>query len=65
MPADWQVGDKTGTGDHGTANDVAVLWRPSPEPIVLTVFYALEAADAQPDEQVIAAAARIVAETFS
>ena len=65
VPADWRVGDKTGTGDRGTANDVAVLWRPSHEPIVLTVFHTREVADAKPSDDVIAEAARIVAETFA
>jgi beta-lactamase class A len=61
VPASWQVGDKTGTGDRGTANDVAVLWRPSGEPIVLTVFHTQEVADAKSSDQAIAEAARIVA----
>ena len=64
VPASWQVGDKTGTGDRGTANDVAVLWRPSREPIVLTVFHTREVADAKPSDDAIADAARIVAELF-
>ena len=33
VPADWQVGDKTGTGDYGTANDIAVLWPPRRSPV--------------------------------
>lgn len=65
VPANWLVGDKTGTGDRGTANDVAVLWRPSHEPIVLTVFHTREVADAKPGDDVIAAAARIVADIFA
>lgn len=65
VPPAWQVGDKTGTGDRGTANDVAVLWRPSREPLVLTVFHTREVADAKPNDEVIAEAARIVAETFA
>lgn len=28
LSRDWCVGDKTGTGEHGTTNDVAVLWPP-------------------------------------
>ncbi len=28
FPADWKVIDKTGTGDYGRANDVAVVWSP-------------------------------------
>ncbi len=29
LPAGWQVGDKTGTGDNGTYNDVAILRPPA------------------------------------
>lgn len=28
VPADWRVGDRTGAGDRGTMNDVAVIWPP-------------------------------------
>ncbi len=28
LPSDWRVGDKTGGGDNGTANDIAVAWPP-------------------------------------
>lgn len=60
VPAGWQVGDKTGTGDHGTANDVAVLWRPLREPLVLTVFHTQEVEDAKPSDEAVAEATRIV-----
>lgn len=26
MPGDWKIGGKTGTGDNGTANEVAIVW---------------------------------------
>lgn len=26
LPKDWSAGDKTGSGKHGTTNDVAVIW---------------------------------------
>jgi beta-lactamase class A len=29
VTAGWEVGDKTGTGEYGTANDIAVIWPPS------------------------------------
>lgn len=61
VPADWSVGDKTGTGDHGTANDIAVVWPPHRAPLLLTVFTTQPAQDAKPRNDVIAAAARIVA----
>ncbi|GAA0526321.1 beta-lactamase class A [Rhizomicrobium palustre] len=38
LPADWQVGDKTGTGDHGTSNDVAVIWPPHRAPLVVASY---------------------------
>lgn len=39
-PADWQVGDKTGTGENAVTNDVAVLWPPDKVPMIVTAFYA-------------------------
>ena len=33
LPLSWQIGHKTGTGDHGTANDVAILWPPAHPPL--------------------------------
>lgn len=38
LPKAWGVGDKTGTGDHGTANDVAILWPPGRGPVLVTVY---------------------------
>lgn len=38
VPADWRVGDKTGTGDRGSTNDVGVFWPPHRPPIVVAVY---------------------------
>jgi beta-lactamase class A len=38
LPAGWRVGDKTGTGGHGTTNDVGILWPPGRAPIVVAVY---------------------------
>lgn len=59
-PGGWSVGDKTGTGAYGTANDVAVLWPPRRAPVVLVVFTTHTAADAKPRSELVAAAAAIV-----
>ncbi|MGU7779115.1 PEN family class A beta-lactamase, Bcc-type [Burkholderia sp. PU8-34] len=59
VPAGWQVGDKTGTGDYGTTNDAGVLWPPARGPIVLTVYYTQAHADAKAKDDVIASATRI------
>ncbi|PZA10979.1 class A beta-lactamase [Rhodopseudomonas palustris] len=61
VPAGWTVGDKTGTGDRGTANDVAVLWPPQRAPLIVTVY--LTGATAARDQQsaIIAAVGAAVA----
>lgn len=38
LPPPWRVGDKTGTGDHGTANDIAIVWPNRPQPWLASVF---------------------------
>ena len=39
VPADWQVGDRTGTGRHGTSNVVGVLWPPGGRaPLVVAAY---------------------------
>ena len=32
LPADWEAGDKTGTGANGAVNDVAIFWPPGRSP---------------------------------
>jgi len=32
------VGDKTGTGDRGAANDVAIAWPPGRGPILVAAY---------------------------
>jgi beta-lactamase class A len=62
--ADWLIGDKTGSGDYGTANDIAVLWPLGRKPIVLAIYHTQKDADAKWQDEVIAAAARIVLNAF-
>ena len=37
LPKGWVVGDKTGTGGHGTVNDIAIVWpaRAAKAPIII------------------------------
>jgi beta-lactamase class A len=62
VPAGWNVGDKTGSGDYGTANDLAVLYPPQRKPIVLAVYYTRDEPHAPWRDDVIAAAAGVVVE---
>ncbi|TDB70563.1 class A beta-lactamase [Micromonospora sp. KC721] len=59
VPADWQVGDKTGSGGYGTRNDIAVLWPPRGAPIVLAVLSRRDTKDAAYDDALIAEAAKL------
>ena len=39
LPLTWRIGDKTGSGDHGTANTIAIIWPPERAPIIAAVYY--------------------------
>ncbi|MDI1284181.1 MAG: class A beta-lactamase [Reyranella sp.] len=61
LPAHWRVGDKTGTGGNGSANDVAVAWPPAGAPILVTVYFTGSTISDEARSAVIADAGRIVA----
>ena len=62
VPADWLVGDKTGTGERGATNDVGILLPPGRGPLLVAAYYDApdDAADSQRDA-VIAEVGRIAA----
>ncbi len=59
VPSRWRVATATGTAYYGTRNDVAVVWSPRGEPIVLAVYTTHASADATPDDALVASATRI------
>ncbi len=65
VPPDWQVADTTGAGDYGTTNGVAVAWPPSRAPLALAIYFTQPGGEARARDDVVAAAARIVAEVFA
>lgn len=54
----WVVGDKSGAGSYGTRNDIAVVWPPNREPIVMAIMSRHDTADAKYDDELIAKAAK-------
>jgi beta-lactamase class A len=60
VPDGWVVGDKTGGGDYGTRNDIAVVWPPDAAPIVLAVMSTKDEQDAAYDDKLIADAAALI-----
>ncbi|MBR1250775.1 class A beta-lactamase [Bradyrhizobium sp. AUGA SZCCT0169] len=57
----WRVGDKTGAGDHGTNNDVAVVWPPDGAPIIVAAYLTGANVPSAQQNATIASIARAVA----
>ena len=55
LPDGWRVGDKTGTGERGTANDVGVAWPPQSGPILIAVYLSGTTASPEARNRTIAA----------
>jgi beta-lactamase class A len=64
LSADWGIADKTGTGDHGVANTIAILRPPARPPLFVAVYFA--ESDRSPDERnaVHRDVARVIVETM-
>ena len=64
IPSAWRIGDKTGSGENGTANTIGILWPPVSAPILAAVYYT---GSTEPRDQlntVHAEIGRLVANTF-
>lgn len=62
LPTSWVVGDKTGSGDYGTTNDIAVIWPENHAPLILVTYFTQPEQKAESRRDVLAAAAKIVTE---
>jgi beta-lactamase class A len=65
VPPGWPVADKTGAGSYGTVNDIGVIWPPGKAPILLAVYLTQPGKDDKQRNDIIAAASKIVVDTFS
>ena len=64
VPTSWRVGDKTGRGDNGATNDVAIL-RPKNRPPIFLAIYSVGATMAASERTAtIAEVARVAATAF-
>jgi len=64
LPLDWRIGDKTGSGDHGTANTIAIIRPPERAPIIATVYYTESSAPMEPRNAIHREIGALIAETF-
>lgn len=58
-PSEWTVLDKSGAGNYGTRNDIAVVKPPNKEPIVIAIMSRHDTEDAEYEDTLIAKAAEI------
>lgn len=61
LPGSWRVGDKTGTGHHGTSNDVAIAWPPGRKPVLISTYLTGSKLEMKQRNAVIAESARAIA----
>ncbi|HEY5339591.1 MAG TPA: serine hydrolase, partial [Candidatus Aquilonibacter sp.] len=65
VPAAWRVGDKTGSGDHNTSNDIAVVWPRKRAPIVVAAYFTGSKASTAERDLTLPQVARIVSRRFA
>lgn len=58
VPSTWRVGDKSGSAEYGSRNDVALVRPPGRAPIVIAVLTTHHDADAATDDALVEAATR-------
>jgi len=61
MPSDWKAGDKTGSGERGTSNDIAIFWPPHRSPILITAYLTGSTLSGQEQNTIIAEVGRTFA----
>jgi beta-lactamase class A len=60
----WRIGDKTGSGDHGTANTIAIIRPPGQAPIIAAVYYTESPAPMDARNEVHKEIGALIAQTF-
>lgn len=61
VPKGYVVGDKTGSGEYGATNDIAIIWPPkNQKPIVIAIYFTQNQKDAKWRDDVVAFATKIV-----
>lgn len=61
LPHSWRVGERTGTGERGTANNVAVVWPESRPPLIVTAYLTEATVNRTQQNAVLAGVGRAVA----
>jgi beta-lactamase class A len=65
LPKSWRVADKTGTGERGSTNDVAVIWPDGRSPVIVACYLTETTAPDDKRNATHAAVGRAVAAAFA
>jgi beta-lactamase class A len=65
LPSGWRVGDKTGSGERGTTNDVGIIWPPGRAPVLVSIYLTETAASGEQRNATLAAVGRAVVSALS
>ncbi|MCJ7840866.1 class A beta-lactamase [Lederbergia sp. NSJ-179] len=64
VPKGWEVADKSGAGSYGTRNDIAIIWPPKGDPIVLAILSSRDQKETDYDDKLIEQATKEVINTL-
>ena len=64
LPPGWRIGHKTGAGQRGATNDVAIFWPSSRPPVLIAAYFAGSSSPIEQREAAIAEAGRAALESF-
>jgi beta-lactamase class A len=64
LPKDWRVGDKTGSGERGTTNDVGIMWPANRAPLLLSIYLTGTSAPPERRNATLAAVGNAVADAL-
>lgn len=53
LPADWEVGDRTGAATYATRNAIAVAYPPGRDPVYISIFSNKDTEDAEYNDEMI------------
>jgi beta-lactamase class A len=65
LPPGWRCGDKTGSGERGSTNDIGVIWPPQGAPILVTVYLTETTAASEARNATIADVGRTIVRAFA
>jgi beta-lactamase class A len=65
LPPGWRCGDKTGSGERGSTNDIGVIWPPQGAPVLVTIYLTETSAASEARNATLADVGRAIARAFA